>query len=305
MVDEFVDLVAAGFEPEYSAIVTRSGPETDYAAITHEYLNKPSILILKHGWVRDQIDLKIAQPGHTTDWFLNEWLYTRPMIGRGGRHIVTPHNLTSDELEAESLELTRYAMKCRYNIVKLPTKSGPPVITVENSDHEERETNWDDFVIDVRRSALVGIERVGAYHYVGPRHPRVTFVGDWVRGIYSMPFVDPVSAEYFRQLGPDALYEFGYMRPESVGHWIPRRLRRKIITVGNRAHALYPQYPNIPGVEDDPTRGRLAEFYKMARIALAQYKETTHDGARVRWARKSGQNNPHQRNGSGTSQPWL
>lgn len=255
------------------------GKLTNYQTAVIEMADSPNVMILRRGWVQDYVRAMVQDVTrlHQDDYFMNEWLYRRPFIGRGGSFIILDEEPVADTGEdemspdVEDIRFSHYASRCGYATLILPPFQ-ENWITDANS-HKVRVTNWDQHVTRAASSAFLRIHKVPTTQYLGPIEPRVTLVGDSANefSFVQRPFLDRTSAEFLRPFGMTAIHYFGYTSLAAFKS-LPQHLCSQPVMVGNRASAEYPDYPSTIGIDREAGPSGRRRFRDGLQIALAHYR---------------------------------
>lgn len=222
--------------------------------------------IVDGGWLTEMYQQH--RHGNSPEWsdsFIIEWMFSRPILGRGGRFVLFPeddYELHRRHLEFGSGSTARdvidevtwfklYGIHWGYTLLQ---NDGTIFDLLENT-------------VKGRQSLFTNLHSVPAEWYTGPTDPAITIVGDSLsNGGISRPFMDATSAEYFRFLGPRAVLHIGYA---SIEHFekLPPNLRSNVMTVGARARNIFPQFESLPDVRVDPSPERLKDFALNFRVS--------------------------------------
>lgn len=268
-ITEVLERVADGFEDDRTTVWYDSDLDR-YLPRVLRSVDDHVIHLMTGAWVRDHVYYRMvtrSRVGRPPDWFLNEWLLGRPTLGRGGRVIIVPNEVP----EAADLGLARYegVASPAYEVTTLSEYGERWGYTLLDLDVDDP----DDVLPAIRRLAMINLHTVPSTDYMGPLRPTLTFVGESVIDYpYTYrPFLDQVSADYFRPYGPRAITHFGYATIEAYES-LPPRLRRRSVAVGLRARHCFGDLPAVPDVRDWAT-DRTAREFEQAVSRAARYYE--------------------------------
>lgn len=272
-----VGAAAEGFAENRHEVVKQTGRDTaggmGYLKQFLSHIDSDNIYLWDRGWVSEVVYGKLLDDGRpfAEDPFLCEWMYGRPLIGRGGRFVLTPYD---PEI-----------------LFDLRDGSDLPVNPIR--EHELYESHGDDYgyqvlvndydpdsltrnILTVRKSGLVGLHRLDSTQFIGPRRPFMTFIGKPVghsSGTTARPFYSPKMAEYFRPYGLLAINEFGYTTPETFETYhkqFPQLFKRPVL-VGEKLSYRFPYLPVVPYSRGYPTEDRIEEFKNGVAEAMRRY----------------------------------
>ena len=289
-----IDLVLKGFKPEQSKKIHIHQPERDepggigdgfgYLYRFSSNLDSPKITVWDRGWLSENVYGNLLDDDRhlAKDPFKTEWFYGRAMEGRGGKFVLLPSNVEQLEQRrdatdypvnpgAEYSAFKRYGDYWGYNILHNAYDSKSLI----------------DNMLQVRRSAYVGIHKSKSSQYIGSRTPSLTFVGDTTPefGFAPKPFYCQNSMEYFRPFGRTATRNFGYATIEAVDDLIDKepQLFKTVITVGPRAFNVFPEYPNVSYNEKRSEPNDVLVFLEGVVWALSEYRQNGRLGRGIRW----------------------
>lgn len=222
--------------------------------------------IFDRGWVSEHVYGKLlGEPRQFVfDPFLCEWLYGRALIGRGGKFIVLPEDVTDLEVRRdetdlevdpldETLEYGSYAFKWGYTPLNNVYTKG----------------NLAENTAEAARSVFIPTHTLHSTEYIGSLNPEIVFVGDTHQGFafQHRPFFSRHDADWFRGFGPQAITEWGYASTKGFQRILDENhknlLRGEVITVGPRAAYLFPDYPHAPYDMDSTDPEKINDFQRI------------------------------------------
>jgi len=272
-----MERVADGFEDDRVVVWYDSDPDR-YLPRVLRSVDDSVIHLMTGAWVHDYVYYRMvtrSRVGRPPDWFLNEWMLGRPTLGRGGRVIIVPTEVP----EAADLGLAGYegVASPAYEVTAFSEYGQRWGYTLLDLDVDDQ----DRVLPAIRRLAMVNLHTVPSTGYLGPHRPTLTFVGETVVDYpYTQrPFMDRVSADYFRPYGSRAITHFGYATIEAYES-LPPRLRKRAIAVGPRAKHYFGDLPAVPDVRERATDRTTREFELAVSVAARHYGLGGHDDHR-------------------------
>ena len=255
--------VMEGFDYNHRRAVKQNGRDSKngmgyHSQAVNHWDSRSVVSGWDRGWVSEVVygTLLNQQRLFALDPHWCEWVYGRPLIGRGGRFILLPDEGSSlvdrrDETDldvspfAEITEFRNHGLAYGYTIL---TNRYDIISLAEN-------------VKTMRRAALLGLHHLDSDEYVGPLNPRVTFIGPSciagprgfgrrsVHGsLKKIPMANQYWSKMFSRLGAQSITEFGYATPESylANKNKHPQLFERVFTVGDEAAEVIPNEWNIP-----------------------------------------------------------
>lgn len=264
--------VLEGFDPTMSAMHTSVYPDKldglGFLERFNHALNSVDVHVFNRGWVTES--LRGSLEGNlgwlSSNYFISEWIYGRPLIDRGGRCILVP----SDKHACAS----RKTKQTNYNAFEeqgaFEQYAKHWFYEIKPNDYTGRSLNNNATSL---RSKITKVHRWDTEDYVGSTNPELIFVGEAFELLgVKMPFLDLNSLKYFEPFGARAINNFAYT---TIGHVsnLPDRLQRRCIMVGFAAKYYFPEFRSVPSVLRNHTPETQNAFTKKVKQHLTEMKK--------------------------------
>lgn len=228
-------------------------------------LGSVDVHIMVRGWVTES--LRGSLEGNlgwlSSNYFASEWIYSRPMVDRGGQYVLMPYS--EHQCAALKKEQTQYS-------AFEEIKAYRDYASYWQYDTKYNHYNGRSLVNNSRstRSSITRVHRWDHEDYVGPKNPEAIFVGESGNLLgMNAPFLNMSSIRYFEPFGVRAIRSFAYTTIEHFDK-LPERLQRRGITVGPSAEYYHAELPNVPSVLRDWNEERQLEFIHFVNKRLGE-----------------------------------